>query len=283
MKYTRNVFAYLNYREFLSEYYRSRKRDHSYFSWRMLAEKGGFKSPNFIKLVTEGVRNLSKDGVYRCTKALGMNKKETEYFENLVFFNQSKTLDEKNHYLTRLMRMRKRVDIKKLELSQYQYYTQWYNPVIRELVCKDAIGTDYDTLAKSVIPAIKPQQAKKAVQVLEETGLITRSEDGSYEKSDTVISTGAQVQSIAVANYHKEMMRLASESIERFKAAERDITSLTVHVSNETQQIITEKIARVRREILDLVEADQKKERVVQLNFQLFPLSRRHNEEESES
>jgi uncharacterized protein (TIGR02147 family) len=283
MKYTRDVFSYLNYREFLRNYYQKRKRDHSYLSYRLLSEKGGFKSPNFIKLVAQGQRNLSKDGVYRCAKALGMNKKETEYFENLVFFNQSKTLEEKNYYLTRVMRMRKRVSVKKMELSQYQYYTQWYNPVVRELVTADDFGDDYEKLAAHVVPAITPQQAHKAVQLLEELDFIQKDEHGRYEKTDAFVSTGPQVRSVAVANYHKEMMRLASESIERYPAAQRDITSLTCSVSQETQELIIDKIKRVRMEIMELVEADQEKDRVVQVNFQLFPLSRDFHDEEGTS
>jgi uncharacterized protein (TIGR02147 family) len=85
---------------------------------------------------------------------------------------------------------------------------------------------------------------------------------------------------VAVANYHKEMMRLASESIERFSADERDITSLTLAVSDDTRRAVVERLAEMRRELLDMAAADTTASRVVQLNLQLFPLSERYGRKE---
>ncbi|MBN1308266.1 MAG: TIGR02147 family protein [Chitinispirillaceae bacterium] len=267
------IFEYMDYRDYLRSLFEQRKADHPFFSYRLFSQKAGFKSPNFLKLVVDGKRNLTKESVYRVAKAFGLNKSESDYLENLVFLNQSKTLDEKNLYLSRILRYRVKCDPRLLESSEYDYYSQWYHPVICELVTALDFKEEFRRLGNAVIPAISAAEAEKSVALLLKIGLIARKGDGSYVRTSASFTTGPQVRSVAVANYHKAMMRLGSESIERFAAGDRDITSVTVTVSAETCRTIREKLQRLRRELLELAEADRTPQRVVQLNLQLFPLS----------
>jgi uncharacterized protein (TIGR02147 family) len=69
------------------------------------------------------------------------------------------------------------------------------------------------------------------------------------------------------------MIKLASESIERFPSSRRDITSVTLNVSEENYNIIIDKLRALRKELLEMAEADVNPKRVAQLNLQLFPLS----------
>ena len=263
----------MDYRDYLRSLFEKRKADHPFYSYRLFSQKAGFKSPNFLKLVVDGKRNLTKESVYRVAKAFGLNKSESDYLENLVFLNQSKTLDEKNLYLSRILRYRVKCDPRLLESSEYDYYSQWYNPVICELVTALDFNGDFRRLGNAVVPAISAAEAEKSVALLIRLGFILKKEDGSYKRTAASFTTGPQVRSVAVANYHKAMMRLASESIERFAAGDRDITSVTVAVSIDACQTIREKLQRIRRELLELAEAERKPQRVVQVNLQLFPLS----------
>jgi uncharacterized protein (TIGR02147 family) len=267
------IFEYMDYREYLRNLFDKRKTDNPYYSYRLFSQKAGFKSPNFLKLVVDGKRNLTKESVFRVAKAFGLNKSESDYLENLVFLNQSKTLDEKNLYLSRVMRHRVKCDPRLLESSEYEYYSQWYNPVICELVSAGVFSGDYRKIASAVVPAITAVEAEKSVELLLKLGLLEKKDDGTFTRTSASFTTGPQVRSVAVANYHKAMMRLAAESIERIAASDRDISSVTVAVSHDTYRMIREKLQRIRRELLELAEADKNPERVVQLNLQLFPLS----------
>src|SRR5664279_1428769 len=99
-----NITSYVDYREYLRDFFEQKKRELRFYSYRLFSQRAGLKSPNFLKLVIMGERNLSKQSVLKFARALGINKKETEYFENLIFFNQSKTLEEKNYFLGKLMK-----------------------------------------------------------------------------------------------------------------------------------------------------------------------------------
>jgi uncharacterized protein (TIGR02147 family) len=269
-----SLFEYMNYRDFLHDFYQEKKQRHAFYSFRLFSEKAGFKSPNFLKLVIEGARNLSKDSVFKFCKGLGFNRKEADYFENLVFFNQSKSLEEKNSYLANLMKYRKQSDPTRIEQSAFSYFSQWYHPVIRELATAIDFRDDFKKLGQTVAPAISPLEAQKSVELLIELGFIEKTSAGVYRKTAATLTTGHQVRSVAIANYHKAMMRLAAESIERFPAAGRDIESVTVSVSSATYQSIMGKAHEFLLELLKLAEADTTAEQVAQINLQVFPLAR---------
>lgn len=271
----KELFEHLNYREYLADYYAEKKQRHACYSYRLFSRTAGFKSPNFLKLVIEGQRNLSKDSVFKFCKALGLNKREAEYFENLVFFNQSKTLEEKNAYLANLMKFRGKADPAKVEQSEYAYFSKWYHPVIRELVASVDFRGDFKALGQAVIPAISAAEARKSVELLLTLGFVERDTAGGYRKTAASLTTGRQVRSVAVATYHKAMMKLAAESIERFGAAQRDIESVTLSVSEQTFRAMMEKANGFLMEMLKLAEADTQNERVVQVNMQVFPLTHR--------
>jgi uncharacterized protein (TIGR02147 family) len=53
----------------------------------------------------------------------------------------------------------------------------------------------------------------------------------------------------------------------------RDISTLTLSISESSLQRMKEKIRECRRELLEIAKADEHADRVYQLNLQLFPLS----------
>jgi uncharacterized protein (TIGR02147 family) len=88
-----------------------------------------------------------------------------------------------------------------------------------------------------------------------------------------VVSTGPEVKSLVVANFHREMMRLAAESIERFPADRRDVSALTISCREGRMEEIKERIAAFRQEMLDLACAEDEGGQVMQINIQAFPLT----------
>jgi uncharacterized protein (TIGR02147 family) len=264
----------MNYREYLRDAFAEKKEAFNGYSFRLFSQKAGFKSPNVLQLVINGSRNLTKESVFKFSKALGHNRAEGEYFENLVFFNQSSSLDEKNSYLPRIMKYRGKGDPRRIEEAEYKYYSAWYHPVIRELACTHDFKDDFKKLGAACIPSITASDAQKSVELLLGLNFITRKANGSYEKTSSSLSTGPQVKSVGIANYHKAMMGLAADSIDRFSAGERDISSLTVYVSEETLKTIIARVQQLRREILQMAEADSQPQKVAQVNFQVFPISR---------
>jgi uncharacterized protein (TIGR02147 family) len=268
-----SIFEFTDYREYLKAYFEECKKTEQKFSHRWLSRKLGLSTPNLVLLVMQGRRNLTPTVRYRLSEVLKHTRKESRYFEHMVSFVQAKTHDERNMHYATMLELKSSIKIAPLEKRQYEYYTNWYNPVIRELAGNPDFSGDFKALAKKVSPSITPEQARRSVELLLELGLI-RKNGKRYEQTEPLVSTGPVVDSIAVANFHRKTALLAAESFDRHTRQERTITSCTITLSEEHFQILKREIADLRKKALELAEEPLSKNRVYQMNMQLFPVSK---------
>jgi len=267
-----NIFAYTDYRRFLSDWYEDAKKSRS-LSYRAFSKRAGLKSINFLKFVMDGVRNLTEDSIVKFAAGMKLNKQETEFFHNLVLYNQATTHEEKNRRYQDLLRSRKYSQLKPIERDQYEYYATWYHPVVRELIISREFDGTYEWIADHVSPAITPAQAEKSVELLENLGFIERGEDGRWKQCSTLVSTGAELKSHVVHNYHKIVLDLTKRVLDEIATDRRDISTMTLGVRRDRLPELKRLIRNFRQEILKTVSADTEPEEVVQLNIQLFPLT----------
>src|SRR5262249_47375604 len=146
--------------------------------------------------------------------------------------------------------------VQKLELAHAAYHSTWYLPAIRELCASPAFREDPDWLASVLRPAIKASEAKHALEMLLELGLLERDASGQLRQSTPVVSTGAQTRHMNIRNYHIEMLRRASHAIEAVPAKERDISSLTLCLSQDGLARFKQRIADFQRELIELAEQE---------------------------
>ena len=85
--------------------------------------------------------------------------------------------------------------------------------------------------------------------------------------------SGSETRSLHIANYHRTMMERAAESIDLFPSEDRDISSLTLCLGADGVHRLKERIQRFRRELLEMSALEDDPARVIQINFQLFPLT----------
>jgi uncharacterized protein (TIGR02147 family) len=162
----------------------------------------------------------------------------------------------------------------RLDASHAEYHACWYVPAIRELVGCDAFQEDARWIANAMLPPIKPSEAASALTLLLKLGLLERDAAGKLRQTSAIVSTGAEVRGVHIVRYHTEMIARAAQSLDRVPAAERDISALTLTVSERGLARLKQRIQEMRRELLSMAESEAERTRVVQLNVQLFPLSR---------
>lgn len=269
-----NVFEYINYRQLLKDLYEAHKKKQSSFSYRYIGQKVGFKSAGFLSNILQGKRNISPNTIFKFAELFKFNKKETEYFELLVLYDQANQHNRKKYYFEKLLAMRKS-KVHELSADQYMYFDKWYNVAIRELLNYFPFRGDYQQLAKMLNPPISPIEAKKSVELLKRLGLIEEKEDHTYRVTNKTITTVPHIPLVAVHNFQIATMDLAKEAIDRISREKRSVSTLTLSLSNEVYKEIEDKLAIFRREVLDLVKHDKNRiNRVYQFNFQIFPLSK---------
>jgi uncharacterized protein (TIGR02147 family) len=209
-----------------------------------------------------------------------LNKTEAQFFESLVHFNQSETVEKKSVFAEKIMRTRRNRQIHPLTQAQFEYYSYWYHIPIRELVALPEFREDYVWMAQKISPNITADQARRAVQVLLRLGLLAR-ENEKLRQRHAVLNTANEVLSYSVANYHREMLRLAADSLIRVAKPQREISALCMGVSRETAKKIKTRLQEFREEMLTLCAEDATPEHVYQLNIQLFPLTRMDRDDDN--
>lgn len=270
-----DVFAYQDFRAFLRAYYERRKSQKKGFSLRAFSQRVGLRSPNYLKLVMDGDRGLGPELAMRFATACGLIGDARDYFCILAAFNQAKTMATREQHYARLRGFQRYRATHRLDASQGAYHAEWFIPAVRELCAHHAFRDDPKWIAKTLHPAISPQQARQALTVLQDLGLLVRNDAGRLLQAETLLQTPDHPLGHHVAQFHRTMMQRAAESLDSVPREEREIGALTLCIDEAQLKELKSELLAYRRRILQRYQAGDRASRVVQVNFQLFPLSKK--------
>lgn len=280
MKSVHDVFHYRDYRQFLAEEYKSRKSSVYGFSYRSFAKKVGSTAPNYLKLVTDGERNLTPEMALRFAEAFDLKGDEKSYFCDLVAFNQAGTAAARERAYGALSRYRRFHKAFRLDSAHAKYHSEWYIPAIRELCSTAGFQSDPKWIARRLRPNISLREAEAALKVLVELNLLPMDETGTT--ADPLVSTGDdQPLGHHISTYHRKMMERAAAALDDVAREDREIAALTLAVSPAQAARMKRQLYEFRQELLQdsLTMADDERTEIIQINFQLFPLTMRKQEE----
>jgi len=273
LAFNTNIFEYTNYRRFLRDLYEEKKRMSKGFSHRVFVRVCGFSSPNFLKLVMDGKRNLGRRAQEKLLAALKLNKLEREYLVALIGFEQAGNGQERAAHMAVIARLRHRTQVKTVEAERYEYLSKWYHVAIRELAGLDDFEENAAWINARLGTRLSESVVERAIVLLIDLGLISRDADGLLHQTEADIVCEPAVFSVAVNAFYRQMLAKATESIDRSRSSDRDLSALTVGVDREAFEKIRESIGRCRQEVHRLASEAKGKRVVYQLNFQLFNLS----------
>lgn len=267
------VMEYQNFRLFMRDFYAERKL-RSGFTWRDFAKAAGYSSPVFLKLVCDGKSNLSDVGVERVASAMGLVGVDLQYFRALVNFNQEKDSSKKKAAFKEMRGLAKENSMALVGEDQYDYYESWVNPVVREMA-PQLKGVTPAKLADNLAFDTQTAEVKKALALLQKVGLLGKDAQGNYVRAQKSVTTGnLEVASLSVREMHRQMGELAVRALDEIPVKERDISGLTIGISETAYYRITQEIQDFRRRVSSIVMEDTDESRVYRLNVQLFPLTK---------
>jgi len=268
-----DIFGYLDYRKYLRDLCAAKKVQNPHFSYRYLSQKLAIKSAGFFSWVLQGKRNISARLVLEIIRYFKLTKEEGVYFESLVAFNQADTHDERRHAFDKLLLMR-RGSVKQVDADACAFYRTWYYPALRELVAimpvSDANSAE---IASKLSPAVKISDVKDALETLVRLGLVTKSPSQRYERTDKVLSSRENIPLVALHDYQISCMDIAKRAFDTFDKNERELSTVTMSIDDEAYLTIIERLATLRREVMEIARSVKTPSRVMQLNLQYFPLT----------
>jgi uncharacterized protein (TIGR02147 family) len=266
-------FDYSDYRLLLKDLYLERREHDPKFSYRFIAKHAGFRSAGFFSQVLQGQSNVTIRTALRIAAVFKLKGQQLDFFENLVHFNQAKTQEDKQHFFVKIIAL-KRGKQKTLDESQYEVFTKWYYLPVRELIGFMPFRDEFREIAAALVPRITPAEAKDAVQVLVKLALIRKNASGYYERMDAVLTTGDYWKSAAITQFQLATLELARRSYDLVPGRHRNHSTLTLSISEPDFRSIKDELGGMRKRILELAKQSAKPDRVYQINFNIFPLSR---------
>lgn len=269
-----SVYAYLDYRKYLADFYQAKKAANPRYSYRVLSEKAGVASTGYFSEVLSGRRNLTRSKLPRFAAALGLDAAEAAFLALLVAFTDAKTEAAKQAAYERLLENLP-VRAQRLKRSQREYFSKWHYVAVREALAVIDVRDDVEALANELRPAITVPQAKAALRLLESLQLIARDSEGRWRATrDSLLSERDEATALLVRGFQGEMIDLARAALDGVPPDERDISCMTMSVSPDGLALVRARIKECQDRIREIVQADRGEDRVLQFNLQVFPLTR---------
>lgn len=268
-----DIFTYTDYRKFIYDFCNEVRETKPFFSYRYIAQKAELKSVGFISWVVKGKRNISPRLAHKIAAIFKLGKREADYFELIVNHNQSKTTDERQIYLNRMLAYRSS-HATTVNRDRDQFYTQWYYSAIREMVSIAEIRNE-SQVADALNPSINQSEAKQALDLLTRLGMIHKNADGIYERVEAALTAGPTVDAAIIHGFQTATMQLAQSAIHRFAKEDRDISTVTLSCNSKDIARIRERIRQMRAEISEIACASKDADQTFQINTQFYPLTKR--------
>lgn len=267
-----SLYAYTDYREYIRDFLLEKKKKNSGYSSRCAAEKCGVPSGTFTRILN-GTRGIGGSVLPKIIEWLGLRHREEAYFRLLLKFQQCSDSVEKENLYNELLVFRKQMR-HCIPDDKFHFFEQWYYVALFELIKIVPDVSDPGQLGSFLEPTVSGAKVEVALEVLEKAGFL-RKKDQGYMATGTFLSTGDRWESAAIQSFQKMMATLGADALVRFPKKERDISTLSVSLGEENFNRVTEIIREAREKIRQIENSETLPEKVYQVNFQVFPLSRK--------
>ena len=269
-----SIYKYMDYRQYLRDFIAHKRQTSNTFSLEQLGRKTGCLTKSHISLIVSGKRALTTRRAVALGKALGISERELTYYHKLVQFNQAKDDLEKETFLKEMMSQLGRSLEANLSMKAYKILEDWHCIAIRELARLPNFDPNPSAISQKLKGLLTAKEAKRALNMLFDVGMLQVSEDGKTTTSSESNRTTDEVNSIAIRRYHQSCLSLGAKIIETEPIESREFGSVTLLINPEEIPKLKELIKNLREDVLALAASEPTDSaRVTQVNIQMFQLS----------
>lgn len=266
-----SITEFLSYRDLLKVLYHNTKARIPKYSYLKFASDLGFSATNVIRLIIVGERTLTLKAAAKITRNLEIHGAERRFLTSLINYTNARNPADREKYFKQVLAYKVKSDPQKMTDHQIAYFSEWYHPVVREVVNLKEFDGSAEWIQKRLAFPLRLEKIRAALETLTDIGVIKKV-DQTYRCTDRNIVTDAELDAMAIIRYHQKMIEIAKESITRVDEEKRDIRALTVSIPNSAVPQLKAKIHQFLLETLEM-ENEQNGEEVYQLNVQLFPFT----------
>jgi uncharacterized protein (TIGR02147 family) len=274
---------YTDFRIYLKDVFEYRRRTESTgiraYSYSTFSAAADIKSPNYLKLIIEGRRNLSEDMITRFARALRLNRADAEEFRALVRYGQASETIDRNQFLRDLsdLRAQRAFDAGQINQASWDKVPGWIGWVLYAMSDQANVNFDPQTLQKLFRVKANAEDIRGSLQRLLDSGDLARMADsGEVVKGRDLIESPQDLPVPLIRKLQAELIYLGIESLFRDSPKDREFGAMTVAMTEDEFQQVRFELRQMRKRLqkdISVKRRDSKGERVYQLNVQLFPVT----------
>ncbi len=282
-----NLFA--DYRQYLREFYDYRRNQTRHllrpYNYSTFAAGADIRSPNYLKLIIGGQRNLSTEMAGKFAKAMHLSREETEEFIALVDYTQAVDPLERNRYLKALADIRVRQQLKSGEINAdtWAKVPSWVTWVLYALAEQKNVAFAPEELFELMRGKARSEDIRRSLDKLITSGELTRNADtGEVTKGRELMTGSEDVPVEMVRKLQAELIYLGLESLFQDVPQDREIGAQTLALTEKEFEQLKFELRQFRKrwaKDIGVARKTEKGDRVFQLNIQLFPVTRKAREE----
>lgn len=274
---------YTDFRQYLKDVYNFRRANESTgfrsYSYSTFSAAADIKSPNYLKLIIDGRRNLSEDMITRFARALRLQKPEADEFRALVRYGQAVQPIERNQFLKELadLRARRALDSGEITEANWEKVPGWIGWVLYAMAEQSNVHFEPQTLTRLFRAKASADDIRTSLRKLMDSGELSRNlETGEVTKGRDLVESPQDLPVPLIRKLQAELIYLGIESLFRDSPKEREFGAMTLSMTedefNQVRFELRQLRKRLQRDILVKRKA-AKGDRVYQMNIQLFPLT----------
>ncbi len=280
-----NLFT--DYRQYLREFYEFRRnqtrnllRPYNYATFAAAAD---IRSPNYLKLIIAGQRNLSMDMAGKFAKAMNLGREESDEFIALVHYTQSIEPLERNRNLKALADIRVRQQLRSGEINAdtWAKVPSWVTWVLYALAEQKNVAFTPEELFELMRGKARSEDIRRSLEKLIVAGELTRnSETGEVTKGRELMTGSEDVPVEMVRKLQAELIYLGLESLFQDQPQDREFGAQTLALTEKEFEQLKFELRQFRKrwaKDIGVARKTEKGDRVFQLNIQLFPVTKGSN------
>lgn len=277
-----SLTRFIDYRDLLVHLFTRMKEASHRYTYRQFSQDLGFDSHHVSYILTLGLRKMTPRYANTICGHLQIKGWQRKYLLTMLEHTDAESEQAKQEALNALIDIREAHLAGAEDRQTLRFFRNWYHAAIFEMVSLPYFNADPEHISRCFFKRVSPEEVRGSLQLLEEMKLLER--DGqSYRKTKKTLSLGRQVSGMAVVGYHYQMMDLAKASMSNTPAEQREIGSLTLSLSEGMAERLKQDLQLFRKYAVFLSEQCSDPSQVVQLNLQLFPVTRPTNSLEEKS
>ncbi len=199
------VYRFQNYRVFLNEFVRF-LREYRGLSYRAIASRCQFASPNYLQLIIKSKKNLSEKSAKNTARGLNLDQDESDFFINLVLAEHG-TSEQQLEAYDAMRRALAALD--RQFIDDKSIHESWLHQVVFETIRLKDFEVRKEYLSKRLGHLASPEELEESLRFLVEKGWIVTGENKQYSQRNVSFKVTNDIRRLDVQRCHLRFLDAA--------------------------------------------------------------------------